>query len=91
MLAAALRLCTLWPPVPPGAAVFLWLPAWPPLTAGCGAAGGLTPVKSLPRSSVTGPAAPCCGAGSASWFCAAGVGLSAVISVYALSACAVPE
>jgi hypothetical protein len=75
MLAPALRLCTVgWPPVPAPPAG-----AWP--AAGFGAAGAFTPVKSLPSISVTGPGWPVCGAGSASRFCAAGVALSAVISV----------
>ncbi len=85
MLAPALRLCTVvWlagvvAPVLPLAA--LPFPVAPFPVACCAAAGGFTPAKSAPRTRVTGPGWPACGAGSASRFCAAGVALSPVISV----------
>jgi len=85
MLAPALRLCTVvWVPglapaaLPPAAALPFPAPLPVPEWA---AAGALTPAKSLPMSSVTGPGRPVCGAGSASMFAVAGVALSAVVSV----------
>ena len=45
------------------------------------AAGGLTPAKSAPMISVTGPGLPVGGAGSASVFWPAGTALSAVMTV----------
>src|SRR5580693_9636106 len=88
MLAPAFRVCTEawlpgadWP-APVDLPLLLLLPALP-VVACC--AGASTPAQSAPRVSVTVPAAPVCGAGSASVFCAAGVPLSSVSRVYAES------
>src|ERR1035438_2823524 len=81
MLAPAFRLRTVvWGPglapaaLPPAAALPFPVPLPVPEWA---AAGALTPAKSLPISSVTGPGRPVCGAGSASRSCGAGGALGA--------------
>jgi hypothetical protein len=53
----------------------------PSVLATFAVAAGFTPAKLAPRTSVTGPALPSCGAGSTRVFCPVGVPFSAVMTV----------